>query len=824
MNVQLAWALVHFLWQGLAIAAILLIVLQLLNNATTRYKACAGALALMALAPMATFLWLTPHTTALSGTPGLVLDTADLPALGAAPSSWFESHATWLLTLWLIGACLLLVRAVAAWLRARRLVSRRLSPLPPEISLAAQRLALSLGVKRVRFHASARVASALVFGWLKPVIVLPAAAIGRLSEAEIEALLAHELAHVMRHDFLVNLLQTFAECVLFYHPCVWWVSARMRHERELCCDDVAVAVCRDEILYSKALLRLEELRMEPALAATGGRLRDRIQRLLNTPETSRLSAAPVVALALLIGVSVALLAQNPPPAPEPPAPPAPAAEPAAAPAPAPPEAPAPPDAPLLPPPPPAGALKGAGPKSGVVAPPLPGAPRKPGVMTEADRRKLDEQRAALEQARQDLEAQRAALEKSRQAFEVDRQQLEKARQLLEKTLKEQADKLQFAFSPEVQKKLEELHRQMDDLARQESDKALHESAQARQESGLATKEADLARQEATLAARSADLALRQAIDARRSAAVDAQTKAAVEAQIQARLFSQEAEAGKLDADRMKAASQEEMDKRRKFVKKHCGGEETDRGRTAMQYGKPDQLEVHPGKGEDWRYESRGADRAVMDFHFDANGKLRGSSVRDPAQQAGVASEVRRRVAERAKDASKEEMDKRRKFAREHCGGEDTDRGRSVMQYGLPDQMEVYGKQGEAWRYEVRGRDGVVLQLVFDGNGKLKGGENSDKRVAESERRVAYANDKWAKQGGAASDRGKAYIKYGPPDEIKTQTGGGETWLYKNEAKDHTRLEVTFDGNGKGQWVKQTSSAGPIGSSPSSHFHDVPELR
>src|SRR5271157_4390011 len=308
MKVQLAWALVHFLWQGLAIAGILWITLQLLRDAEARYKACAAALALMALAPLATFLWLVPHTIKLAGTRGIALDTADLSTLASAPTNWLESHTTWLLTLWLTGACLLLVRAVAAWLRARRLVTRELVPLPAEIGRSADRLAGSLGVKGVRFHASARVASALVFGWLKPVIVLPAAAIGRLSEAEIEALLAHELAHVIRQDFLLNLLQTLVECALFYHPCVWWVSARMRHERELCCDDIAVAVCRDEVLYSKALLRLEELRMEPALAATGGRLRDRIRRLLNAPESSRISAAPVVALALLIGVSVALLA------------------------------------------------------------------------------------------------------------------------------------------------------------------------------------------------------------------------------------------------------------------------------------------------------------------------------------------------------------------------------------------------------------------------------------------------------------------------------------------------------------------------------------
>ena len=120
MNVQLAWALVHFLWQGLAIAGILLIALQLLRTAEMRYQACAAALALMALAPVATFLWLTPHTAQLAGTRGLVLDTADLPALGTTQTNWLESHATWLLTLWLAGACLLLIRSLAAWLRARR--------------------------------------------------------------------------------------------------------------------------------------------------------------------------------------------------------------------------------------------------------------------------------------------------------------------------------------------------------------------------------------------------------------------------------------------------------------------------------------------------------------------------------------------------------------------------------------------------------------------------------------------------------------------------------------------------------------------------------
>ena len=726
MNVQLAWALVHFLWQGLAIAVIVWITLQLLSKASSRYKACAGALALMALAPVATFLWLTPHITKLSGTRDPVLDTADLPSLATVQTSWLESHATWLLTLWLAGACLLLIKAVAAWLRARRLVTRQLAPLPADISRAAERLAVSLGVKRARFHSSSRVASALVFGWLKPVIVLPAAAIGRLSEAEIEALLAHELAHVMRHDFFVNLLQTFAECALFYHPCVWWVSARMRHERELCCDDVAVAVCRDEVLYSKALLRLEELRMEPALAATGGRLRDRIQRLLNTPETSRISAAPVVALALLIGVSVALLAQNPPPPPEPPAPP-----PAAAPSPD--KAPAPPAPAESPEPPAPPADAGPGLHNGQAPPPpapppLPGASADQRGMFEDQRQSLEKKRHEIEIQRHVLEEQRHQIEKQRHEIENQRHDLENQSHAMEGALRKSAADLKggnealkqletqlkalganatSAQKADMENKLRELQGHLQALAKAQAEQAAAEAGHAQREMALADRESELAQREAVKTAAEAALVDREHAEAEHA--------------------FREAETKRLQAERMEPASQAEMDERRKFVMKHCGGEETDRGRTAMQYGKPDQLEVHPGKGEDWRYESRGADRTVMDFHFDANGKL-------------------------------------------------------------------------------VSRTGSALS------------------PGERERRVKYANDKWAKQGGAASDKGQAYIKYGPPDEIKTGSSGGETWLYKNEAKDHTRMEVTFYGNGKGQWVKKNSSAGSSGSSLSGHFQDAPELR
>src|SRR5207248_3598485 len=149
---------------------------------------------------------------------------------------------------------------------------------------ACRRIAYRLGL-----HAAAHVVeSALVdvptvVGWLRPAIILPVAAIAALSPAQVEAILAHELAHIRRHDYAVNLLQTIAETLLFYHPAVWWLSRRIRAEREHCCDDLAVSLCGDPIAYASALADLESLRSSDhrfAMAATGGSLLHRVRRLI----------------------------------------------------------------------------------------------------------------------------------------------------------------------------------------------------------------------------------------------------------------------------------------------------------------------------------------------------------------------------------------------------------------------------------------------------------------------------------------------------------------------------------------------------------------
>src|SRR5205814_3969509 len=121
---------------------------------------------------------------------------------------------------------------------------------------------------------SALVDSPCVLGWLKPIILVPISATTGLSPQQIEGILAHELAHVRRNDYLVNLAQTVVETVLFYHPAVWWISRTIRQEREHCCDDIAAQTAGDARGYARALVAMEELRQaqqcEPMLV--GGRL------------------------------------------------------------------------------------------------------------------------------------------------------------------------------------------------------------------------------------------------------------------------------------------------------------------------------------------------------------------------------------------------------------------------------------------------------------------------------------------------------------------------------------------------------------------------
>ena len=193
----------------------------------------------------------------------------------------------WIVTTWFVGVFALAVRQFGGWIMLRRLCGAGAEPADEVLAGKLRNIAQRLGVQRaVRLLCSVNVAVPSAIGHLKPVILLPASLLSGLSTQQIEALLAHELAHIRRHDYLVNLVQSTCETLLFYHPAVWWLSCEIRREREHCCDDLAVQVCGDRIAYARTLATLEERRftvVTAAMAATGGSLMHRIRRIVGQP-------------------------------------------------------------------------------------------------------------------------------------------------------------------------------------------------------------------------------------------------------------------------------------------------------------------------------------------------------------------------------------------------------------------------------------------------------------------------------------------------------------------------------------------------------------
>lgn len=347
----LGLTLLHFLWQGTLIALLLAFVLRALKraDANLRYAAATAAMLLMLVLPLLTFGWLN-HSYTVNAKNNLqfkatrvsnihqgqtlkpaAMSVTDQDQLASEDALWVEaiSWQRWserdlgfvpagAAALWLMGALVFSLRLAVGWKVVRSLSRNESGVLSGEWQASLAKLSKRLGVKRaVRLCESVSVEVPIVIGFLKPVILVPASALVGLSAPQLESLLAHELAHIRRHDFLFNLLQSIVETLLFFHPAVWWASRRMRVEREHCCDDLAVWACGDVLTYANALAQLEQLRGtsfgQIALAANGGSLLRRIRRLVELPahQPARLSSliVSIIFLTTLI-FGVALSAQT----------------------------------------------------------------------------------------------------------------------------------------------------------------------------------------------------------------------------------------------------------------------------------------------------------------------------------------------------------------------------------------------------------------------------------------------------------------------------------------------------------------------------------
>ncbi len=312
---RLGWVLLYFLWQGAFIGLAVAFILPLLSRASSnaRYGFLCAALLACGLLPLVT--WCNPffHPEAIplaSSKPKIAIVNHEVAPVGAQDTpqpeirdgsaesggvpflskhlpdqavEYLNGLAPLIVAAWFLGIAILGLRLFGSWLYIRQLVR---TGFPVQDSIWLDRLKqlsdrMQIG-RTVHLLQTALVEVPMLIGWLRPVILVPTALFAGLPPDQLEAILIHELAHIRRHDYLVNLLQVLIETLLFYHPVVWWIGHKLRHERENCCDDLALLIVQDRGVYANALAALEETRsvqLTLTMAASGGSLLQRIQRI-----------------------------------------------------------------------------------------------------------------------------------------------------------------------------------------------------------------------------------------------------------------------------------------------------------------------------------------------------------------------------------------------------------------------------------------------------------------------------------------------------------------------------------------------------------------
>jgi beta-lactamase regulating signal transducer with metallopeptidase domain len=338
----LGWTLLHFVWQGILVAAVLAGALYLLRTHSPRVRyvvGCAALLGILAL-PVGTGMVISEHVLSAespsSPSGSSVEGRTEVPAMSPVPSAapspsaaawrtWIAGQVQpalpWIVVAWGVGVLVFAVRLGGGAWHVRRL-RRSSQAVPAEWQDRLRRLADRMGVgASVALRQSDRVESPVLAGWWRPVILVPAGFLSGLPPKQVEALLLHELAHVRRRDVLVGRLQAMVETLLFFHPATWWISQQVRRAREACCDDLVVQAGSERTTYAQALAALAERAVEGtattawAPAATDGSLLDRIQRLVVPPEAPstagrRLSIVAAALLMVIVPVGLAACASQ----------------------------------------------------------------------------------------------------------------------------------------------------------------------------------------------------------------------------------------------------------------------------------------------------------------------------------------------------------------------------------------------------------------------------------------------------------------------------------------------------------------------------------
>ncbi|HEY3406483.1 MAG TPA: M56 family metallopeptidase [Ohtaekwangia sp.] len=309
---SIGWTLLHSVWQTFFVFLIVMVLLRMIKTSSVRYATILAALSITCLLSILTFAYLE-HTSNRAGehqaTPTAFYGTTNLeekiPSAETALTDLVQANMNIIVVCWIIGAILFSLRAIGGGIYVSML-RKNSSAILNHWNERTQELARQLIIKRIITLAeSARVNTPLVLGYLKPVIILPAGMLSGLSSEQIEMIIMHELMHIRRHDYLVNIIQMILESIFFFNPFVWILSGELRKEREHCCDDAVVRQHPNALAYVSALAQLEEVRMNninPALgfAQNKNRLLNRIKRLMENSVKNYSAQSRIIPAVLLV--------------------------------------------------------------------------------------------------------------------------------------------------------------------------------------------------------------------------------------------------------------------------------------------------------------------------------------------------------------------------------------------------------------------------------------------------------------------------------------------------------------------------------------------
>jgi bla regulator protein BlaR1 len=320
----MGWTLVNSLWQALAVITLVVIALRFVSPKASRVRygiACGGMLLILIMNAF-TFCYLMDSAESSTATSISFYDLSaetstnsitpfSIPATISAIRGIIDSNIPAIIMCWIAGALLFSLRIVSGWWYISQLKTEA-TQLSDEWNERLQNLAHQLQINRVILLAqSTRIHSPLVIGFLKPIILIPAGILSGLSIEQIETIFIHELAHIRRHDYIINLAQTFVEAIFFFNPFVWFLSNIIRREREYCCDDTVVTKHGSSLAYAHALAQLEEVRLTRSgialsLAENKNQLLNRIKRIMEKSAKNYSSKDRVIpALLLVIGLMCA---------------------------------------------------------------------------------------------------------------------------------------------------------------------------------------------------------------------------------------------------------------------------------------------------------------------------------------------------------------------------------------------------------------------------------------------------------------------------------------------------------------------------------------